>query len=429
MIHQIPTSFFEQNRKRLSALLQSGSLAVLNSNHVLPTNADGTFKFKQNNDLFYLTGITQEETLLLLFPDHPDVSCREVLFIEQPNELRTKWDGHRHSKEEATRISGIKDVKYTSEFEAFFKAAAFRAERIYLNAIEHARATVAIQTRDDQFATWCKEHYKLHTYERLAPLMMQLRMIKNELEIELLRKSASITEKGFRRLLAFTKPGVSEKQLEAEMIHEYLSNGGDWADYSPIVASGADTCILHYNSNHKICKDGDLVLVDAAASFAGYNSDLTRTFPVNGRYTQRQKQVYNAVLRVHKAMRSLMKPGAIMKELQQHCFDLLTEELLQLGLFNAAELTSNGQGFYMNKYCYHNFSHFIGLDVHDIGDFYVPFQAGMALTNEPGIYIAEEGLGVRIENNLVITNNGNEDLMQNIPFEADEIEEIMNKGK
>jgi Xaa-Pro aminopeptidase len=425
MTHQIPSSFFEQNRNRLSAMLKAGSLTVVNSNHVLPTNADGTFKFKQNNDLFYLTGMTQENTMLLFFPDHPDASSKEVLFIEEPNDLRTKWDGHRLSKEEAMQITGMQQVKYTHEFDAFFKVCMAYAEQIYLNAIEHTRANVHIKTRDDQFAEWCKEQYQLHRYERLAPLMMQLRMIKNETEIELLRKSAAITEKGFRRLLKFTKAGVSEKQMEAEMIHEYLWNDGDWADYSPIVASGADTCILHYTSNHKICKDGDLVLIDAASSYAGYNSDLTRVIPVNGRYTQRQKQVYNAVLRVHKAMCNLMKPGAVMKQLQQHCFDLFTEELLQLGLFTSAELKSNGQAFYMNKYCYHNFSHFIGLDVHDVGDFYMPFKAGMALTNEPGIYIAAEGLGVRIENNLVITGSGNEDLMKNIPFEVEEIEELM----
>lgn len=426
MNHQIPSSFFEQNRGRLSAQLKAGSLAVINSNDVLPTNADGTFPFKQNNDLLYLTGMTQENTLLLLFPDHPDASCREMLFIEEPNELRTKWDGHRLSKEEASRIPGIAQVRYTREFEPFFKTCMLYAEHVYLNSIEHTRAQVRIQTRDDQFTVWCKEHYRLHRYERLAPLMMRLRMIKDGTEAALLRQSALITEKGFRRLLAFTKPGVSQKQLEAEMIHEYLGNGGAWADYAPIVASGADTCILHYNSNHKMCMDGDLVLIDAASSYWGYNSDLTRTLPVNGRYTQRQKQVYNAVLRVHKAMRNLMKPGAIMQQLQQHCFDLLTEELMQLGLFSTADLKANGQQFYMDRYCYHNFSHFIGLDVHDPGDFYSPFKAGMVLTNEPGIYIAAEGIGIRIENNILITATGNEDLMQAIPVEADEIEELMN---
>jgi Xaa-Pro aminopeptidase len=230
---------------------------------------------------------------------------------------------------------------------------------------------------------------------------------------------------GFRRVLGTMRPGIAQKQIEAEMIHEYLVQGGDWADYTPIVASGTDTCVLHCNSNHKICRDGELALIDAASSWYGYNSDLTRTIPVNGRYTARQRQVYDSVLRVHEAMRKETRAGLLMHQLQQHCNDLLTEELLQLGLMSAADLKSKGQGYYMNKYCYHNFSHFIGLDVHDVGDFLVPLQAGMVLTNEPGIYIAEEGLGVRIENNLLIKDSGNEDLMQTIPITADEIEALM----
>jgi Xaa-Pro aminopeptidase len=426
MKHQISSAFFTANRQRLVSLLRSGSAVVLNSNDVLPTNADGTFPFKQHNDLFYLTGITQEETMLLLFPDHPDEAYREILFVEEPGELRAKWDGHRLSNEEAAVISGIQHIRYTHEFETTWKQCVYKADHVYLNAIEHPRAHVRINTRDDRFAVWCKTHWPLHRYERLAPLMMQLRMIKTETEIGLLRESAAITEKGFRRILTAMKPGLRQKQVEAELLHEYMWNGGDRADYKPIVASGSDTCILHYNSNHKTCLDGELVLIDAAASYCGYNSDLTRTIPVNGRYTTRQKQVYDAVLRVHQAMRKLMQPGALIKQLQQRCFDLLTNELLELGLFSITELKANGQRFYMDKYCFHNFSHFIGLDVHDSGDFDAPLQAGTVLTNEPGIYIAGEGTGVRIENNILITATGNEDLMATIPIEAGEIESLMN---
>lgn len=425
MKHHIPSSFFTGNRKRLAELTPAGSVSILNSNDVLPTNADGTFRFRQNNDLYYLTGITQEGTVLLLFPSHPDPYYREIIFVEEPNEIRTKWDGSRLSKDEVSTISGITHVRYEQEFEKVFNNCVYAADCIYLNAIEHTRASINIQTRDNRFTDWCKTHYPLHTYKRLAPLITQLRMIKQPVEINLLKQSATVTEKGFRRVLRFLKPGVTQKQVEAEMIHEYLFNGADWADYAPIVSSGSDTCILHCNNNEKICNDGELVLIDAAASCWSYNSDLTRTVPVNGKYTMREKQVYNAVLRVHKAMLKAMTGGKQMRDLQQYCFSLLTEELMMLGLFSEQDLKIKGQDFYMNQYCYHNFSHFIGLDVHDVGDFNLPLQAGMVLTNEPGIYIREEGIGVRIENNILITQNGNEDLMSTIPVEVEEIEELM----
>jgi Xaa-Pro aminopeptidase len=309
MKHHIPSSFFTENRKRLSALLTEGSVAILNSNDLLPTNADGTFRFKQNNDLYYLTGITQENTMLMLFPSHPDPYYREIIFVEEPNELRTKWDGRRLGKDEVSAVSGIPHVRYEHEFEKVFNSCVYAAAYIYLNATEHSRASLKIQTRDNRFAQWCKAHYTLHHYKRLAPLMMQLRTIKHPVEIGLLKEAAAITEKGFRRVLKFLRPGVTQKQVEAEMIHEYLFNGAEWADYTPIVSSGSDTCILHCSSNENICKDGELALIDAAASWRAYNSDLTRTIPVNGKYTVRQKEVYNAVLRVHKSMRQEMLAG------------------------------------------------------------------------------------------------------------------------
>lgn len=426
MQSNLSNSFFTNNRKRLVALLKQRSIAVFNSNDILPTNADGTFPFKQNNDLYYLTGIKQEESVLLLFPDAIENSQKEILFILEPNALQLKWEGNKLSKEEASEISGISEVRYLSEFKNTFKQLAVQAQTIYINTNEHARAKLTIKTRDDRFLTWSKANYALHHYERLAPLMQQLRVIKQEEEIALLKHAALITEKGFRRVLNFVKPGVHQKQVEAEMIHEYMQYLGTWSDYQPIVASGADTCILHCNTNHKIIQNNELVLIDAAAAFDAYNADLTRTIPANAKYTTRQKEVYNAVLYIHRQMKMLLKPGALMKDLQSHCNELLIEQLVALGVCTMNDIKLKGTQFCIHQYCGHNFSHFIGLDVHDVGDYNQKLAAGMVLTNEPGIYINEEQIGIRIENNILITENGIVDLMETIPVEAVEIEELMN---
>lgn len=423
----LSSEFFTRNRQRLSDLLRQGAMAVFNSNDILPTNADGTFPFRQNNDLYYLTGIVQEQTILLVFPSHPDKGSREILFIVKPDPLHEKWNGHQYTLEEASALSGIANVKYVQEFEAVFHAMMFRAEYVYLNSIEHARADVQIRTRDDRFGEWCKSKYRLHRYERVAPFMMRLRMIKSEEEILMMKQAAAITGKGFERLLGFIRPGVKEKHIAAEMIHEYMMHETGWAGYDPIVASGKDSCILHYISNHKTCEDGTMVLIDAAASFGYYHADMTRTIPVNGRFSKRQKQVYQSVLDVHHAMRKLMKPGVFMKDLQQTCHSLIIEELVKLGLCDHASLKEKGRAYFLDQYAYHGFSHFLGLDVHDVGDFELPFEAGMVFTNEPGIYSAAYGFGVRIENNILITADGNEDLMQGVPIEVEEIEMRMNQ--
>lgn len=419
--------FFTGNRNRLAGLLKIQSLAVVNSNDVLPTNADGTFPFKQHNDLYYLTGIRQEETLLVLFPDARHAWQKEVLFILRPDEVRTKWEGHKLSQQEASAISGIKEVRYIDEFLSFFKQVVFDAANIYLNANEHSRAKVSIQTRDDRFRNWCRENYGLHQYERLAPLMALLRIKKQDEEIAVMKHAAYITEQGFKRVLKFVKPGVHQKQAEAEMIHEYLQHHATWADYQPIVASGADTCILHYNSNHKHIGAGELVLIDAAASYIGYQSDLTRTIPADGRYTGRQKQLYEAVLYVHREMKKLVKPGVLMEVLQEQCNELLLEQLVGLSLCTGNDIRGSNKQALLDKYCYHRFSHLIGLDVHDVGDYSQPLEAGWVCTNEPGIYIQEEAMGVRIENNLLLTPDGNTDLMESIPVEVKEIEYLMNR--
>ncbi len=426
MQSNLSNSFFANNRKRLVALLKHQSIAVFNSNDILPTNADGTFPFKQNNDLYYLTGIKQEETILLLFPDAIENSQKEILFILEPNALLVKWEGHKLSKEEASKISGISEVRYLNEFKNTFKQQVVQAQNIYINTNEHTRAKLSIQTREDRFLTWCKANYNLHHYERLAPLMKQLRVIKQEEEIAMLKQAAFITAKGFSRVLKFMKPGVHQKQVEAEMIHEYMQYLGTWADYQPIVASGTDTCILHYNSNHKVIHNNELVLIDAAAAFESYNADLTRTIPANGKYSARQKEVYKAVLHIHRQMKMLLKPHALMKDLQNHCNELLIEQLVALGVCSMNDIKLKGTTFYIQQYCGHNFSHFIGLDVHDSGDYNQKLTTGMVLTNEPGIYINEEQIGIRIENNILITETGIIDLMETIPIEATEIEELMN---
>lgn len=426
MESKLSNSFFTNNRKRLAALLKQQSIAVFNSNDILPTNADGTFPFKQNNDLYYLTGIKQEETVLLLITDAIENSQKEILFILEPNDLLVKWEGHKLSKEEASKISGISEIRYLNEFKSTFRHLVVQAQNIYINTNEHCRAKLAIKTRDDRFLSWCKANYTLHNYERLAPFMQQLRVIKQEEEIALLKQASFITAKGFSRVLKFIKPGIHQKQIEAEMIHEYMQYLGTWADYQPIVASGTDTCILHYNSNHKVIQNNELVLIDAAAAFAGYNADLTRTIPANGRYSAREKQVYNAVLHIHMQMKMLLKPDALMKDLQNYCNELLIEQLLNLDVCSMNDIKLKGATSCIQQYCGHNFSHFIGLDVHDVGDYNQKLTAGMVLTNEPGIYIKEEQIGIRIENNILITETGIIDLMETVPIEVTDIEELMN---
>lgn len=424
----IDPRLFIQNRNRFVQKLKPGSLAVFNSNDIMPTNADGTMPFRQNSDLFYLSGIDQEETTLLLFPDARDEKFREILFVRETNQDIAVWEGKKLTKEQASEQSGIKTVLWTSEFYRMFSTLMAECEYVYLNSNEHLRSSNRTQTRDDRFILYCKEKYPLHKYERSTPIMHLLRSVKSDIETELLRKACEITEKGFRRVLKFIKPGVYEYEVEAEYAHEFIRLGAGFAGYQPIIASGVSTCILHYNSNHAVCNDGDMLLMDVAAGYANYHADMTRTVPVNGRFTARQKDVYNAVFRVMKAAKDLLKPGVMLSDYQKNVGTLVEGELLKLGLLKTDEVKNQKpEAPLYKKYFMHGTSHFLGLDVHDVGLWHLPVQAGMVFTCEPGIYIREEGLGVRLENNIVVGAVGNTDLMATIPVEAEEIEQLMHE--
>ncbi len=425
--HPIDSKLFVENRKKLVKLLKPGSVAIFNSNDIMPTSADGTMNFRQHSDIFYLTGIDQEESILLLFPDHPDEKFREILFLRETNEEIAIWEGHKYTKEEAINTSGIKNIQWLSAFENTFDTCLPFANHIYLNLNEHLRATKNVQTRDDRFVEWCKSKYPLHEYERAAPLMHQLRAIKSEIEIDLLQKACDITEKGFRRILKFIKPGVMEYQIEAELIHEFISHRSAGFAYQPIIASGANACVLHYLDNNQPCKDGDIILLDVGAEYAHYNGDLTRSIPVNGRYTKRQKDVYNAVLRVQKEAMKILRPGNTIPEYHKEVGKIMESELIGLGLIDKTDVKNQhpDKPAY-RKYFMHGTSHHLGLDVHDYGNWYRKMEEGMVFTVEPGIYIREENLGIRIENDVVVRKDGVEDLMKTIPVEVDEIEEEMN---
>lgn len=426
---KINPALFISNRKNLTKELTDNSIVVVNANDIMPTNADGTMRFRQNSDLFYLTGVDQEETILVLCPDFPDEKYHEVLFLRETNEHIATWEGHKLTKEEARELTGIKTVLWTSEFHKLFNTMMVmgNVEHVYLNTNDHYRADTVIESRDARFIKWCQQKYPLHKYERLAPILHKLRCVKSKYEIELMQRACDITEKAFRRILKFVKPGVKEYEIEAEYIHEFVRNGSRGFAYEPIVASGADSCVLHYISNDKACNSGDVLLLDVAAEYANYNSDLTRTIPVNGRFTPRQKDVYNAVLRVHHAAMKMIKPGIVYYDYHKEVQKIMEEELVKLKLLDKQDIKKqNPDRPLLTKYYMHGTSHMLGLDVHDVGNMYQKMQPGMVWTVEPGIYIPQEGLGVRIENNVVITKNGIQDLMKNIPIEADEIEEIMN---
>ncbi|MCU0437974.1 MAG: aminopeptidase P family protein [Raineya sp.] len=423
----IPKELFIENRRNLANALFPESIAVFHSNDIMPTNADGTMAFKQNSDLFYLTGADQEETILIICPDARDKKMREILFVKETNEHIATWEGHKLTKQEAQEVSGIQTVYWLSEFEKVFALLAFESENIYLNTNEHTRAVVEVETRDARFIKYCKEKFPLHNYKRLAPIMHRLRAIKSTWEIFLMKKACQITEKGFRRLLNFVKPGVWEYEIEAELSHEFLRNRSRGFAYTPIIASGKNACVLHYIENNQQCKDGDVILLDVAAEYANYASDLTRCVPVSGRFTQRQKDVYNAVLRVMKAAKIMLVKGNNWDKYHKEVGKMMESELIGLGLLQKHEVEKQNPDYPLyKKYFMHGTSHFLGLDVHDVGSKYHIFEAGMVFTCEPGIYIPEEGLGIRLENDILITEDGNIDLMENIPIEAEEIEDLMN---
>jgi Xaa-Pro aminopeptidase len=426
----IDPQLFVENRRRLAAQLRPNSIAVFNSSDVMPKSADGVHPFSQQTDLLYLSGIDQEESTLVLFPDAKEEKHREVLFLRETSESIALWEGKKYAKDEAAAASGVKTVYWNAEFDSVFRSLVLQAERVYLNANEHLRAAALVETRDARFGKWCREAFPLHRYERLAPIMHRLRAVKSPIEVALIRQAAGITGRAFRRLLGFIRPGVWEYEIEAEIWHEFLRERSRGPAFQTIVASGVDSCTLHYVQNDKQCRDGDLVLIDFGAEYANYAGDLTRTVPVNGRFTPRQRAVYDAVLRVQKAAIEMLRPGNTLEAYTAEVGALMEAELIGLGLLDAEKVKGQPkeQPLY-KKYFPHGTSHHLGLDVHDYGDKFRPFEAGMVFTCEPGIYIREEGIGVRIENDILVTDRDPVDLMADIPREADEIEALMGSKK
>ena len=424
----IDHALFERNRRRFASHLKPSSVAVFHSNDVMPTNADGTMPFRQSSDLFYLTGVDQEESILMLFPDAKDERMREVLFVRETNDHVLTWEGYKLTKEQAREISGIESILWTHQFKQVLASQLFEAEHIYLNTNEHLRAVVEVETRDARFVKWCQQHYPLHRYERSAPIMHQLRAVKAEQEVALIQQACDITEKAFRRLLGFIRPGVKEYEIEAEIYHEFLRNRSRGPAYASIIASGGNACILHYVDNNQECEDGELVLMDFGAEYGNYAADMTRTVPVNGKFTPRQRQVYDSVLTVMKAASQMLVPGNTLDQYHKFVGTVMENELIRLGLLNEGDVRNQDPAKPLyKKYFMHGTSHHLGLDVHDVGNRFRPFEAGMVFTCEPGIYIREEGIGVRLENDVLVTPHGPRDLMKNIPIEADEIEQLMRR--
>ena len=426
----IDRSLFIKNRDRFAQMLKPRSVALFNSNDIIPTNADGVMPFRQNSDLFYLSGIDQEESILVLCPDAINPDFREILFLKETNEEIAIWEGAKLNKEEAYKTSGIKSVFWLDQFNNIFNILMIENEHIYLNSNEHPRAVVEVETRDARFIKLCKQKYPLHSFQRSAPIMKKLRQIKSQYEINLIQEACNITEKGFRRLLNFVKPGVKEYEIEAELIHEFIRNRSGGFAYTPIIASGFNACVLHYIDNNQECKPGDVILLDIGAQYANYASDMTRCIPVSGRFTDRQKDVYNSVLNAMKSAIKLLVPGTSLLDYHKAVGYIMEKELIKLGLLKASEIANQDpEKPLYKKYFMHGTSHLLGLDVHDVGEPNLIFQSGMVFTCEPGIYIREENLGIRLENNILITDNGPLDLMANIPIEVDEIEELMLERK
>jgi Xaa-Pro aminopeptidase len=423
----LDSKLFIENRKRFAAQMKPNSIAVFVSNDEMPRSADALYTWRQNPDLYYLSGIDQEQTILLLYPNCPNPKQREVLFLRKTNEHIAVWEGHKYTKEEGKEASGIETIMWSESFDSTFHVLMSYAENIYLNMNDHDRASTEVPYLEHRFALDVKAKYPLHKIERSAPLMHSLRSIKSPIEVEAMRHACSITEKAFRRVLGFVKPGVFEYEIEAEITHEFLRNRATGHAYNPIIASGEAACVLHYVDNNKECKDGDLILMDFGSEYANYMSDLTRTIPVNGRFTSRQRAVYESVLNVMKYAKSMLRPGTLFDDYNKEVGQAMEEELIKLGLLDAKEVKAqNPESPLYKKYFMHGTSHYIGIDVHDVGYRYAKMEAGMAFTCEPGIYIPEERIGIRLENDVVLTTDGNIDLMESIPLEAEEIEELMN---
>lgn len=430
----IDSSLFIENRARFASRLERGSIAIFNSADIPPLSADGAGRFIQNSDLFYLSGIDQEQSVLILFPDAPDAKNREILFVKKTSELIATWDGQKLDKQQAQIVSGITQVQWLDQLDHFLLKLTRQSKSIYLNYNEHGRAASPVETADDRFRKHCQSLFPKHNYLRAAPLLHQLRAIKSDAEIALTQKACDITHAGFLRVLKWLKPGAKEYEVEAEYAHEFLRSGSNNFAYQPIIASGSNACVLHYLSNDQSCKDGDMLLMDVGAEFANYNADMTRTVPVNGRFTKRQRAVYNAVNRTLRiCIDDLIKPGVRVKDYQNQVAQIVQQELIELDLLDAEQVALEQEQTGLKEehktyrqYFMHGVSHSLGLDVHDVTPIDPEFQEGMLVTVEPGIYIRNEKIGVRLENNIVVKESGNVDLMAHIPIEPDEIEDLMN---
>lgn len=424
---RIDKQLYIQNRAKFAQYMDSNSLAVFNSNDIYPVSADSTIPFQQHRDILYLSGVDQEESILVLFPVSKNEAHKEVLFLKETSELIAVWEGEKLTKENAYEVSGIKTVYWLNQFPVMFKQMMAEATAVYVNTNEHLRANTEVQTREDRFIVKLKSDYPAHTIRKSAPIMHRIRSVKEALELELMQKACKITESGIRRLLNFIKPGVWEYEIEAELAHEFLRKRSNGFAYTPIIASGKNACVLHYIENNQICLDGDVILLDVGAEYANYSSDLTRCIPVNGRFTERQRNVYNAVLHVKKEAEKLLVPGTMMAEYHKEVGKLMENQLLGLGLIDKTDIKNQKTEWpAYKKYFMHGTSHFIGLDTHDVGLWNEPIKAGMVFTCEPGIYIPEEGLGIRLEDDLVVQASGQPfNLMKDIPLEAAEIEDLM----
>ena len=421
----INPNLFINNRSLLANKLKENSIAIFNSNDVMPTNSDGTMPFKQNSDLFWLTGVDQEESLFAMTKKNGKIE--EFLFVKETNEHIAIWEGAKLSKDSATKNSGIKNIYWLSDIEKLLNKEISNTAFLYLNKNIHSRATSLVQTRDDRFREQIMKKFPDKSIDEIAPIMHELRFIKSDLEIGLMQKACDITEKGLRRILPIIKPGIAEFEIEAELMHEFLSNRSAGFAYQPIIGSGLDSCVLHYIDNNKRCLDGDILLMDFGAEYANYASDLTRTVPVNGKFSERQKNIYNAVHRVMKEATNMLRPGTDHKQMQQEVIKIMEEELIGLGLFDRLDVKNQDpKNPCYRKYFMHGTSHSLGLDVHDVGDTTTPMQPGMVFTCEPGIYIREEGIGIRLENDVLVTSSDPDDLMKNIPIDLEEIEDLMN---
>ncbi|MFM1946032.1 MAG: hypothetical protein RL207_315 [Bacteroidota bacterium] len=425
---RVDSNLYISNRKKFTERMTANTLAVFNSNDIFPISADSTMPFQQHRDILYLSGVDQEESILVLFPNASNPAHREVLFLKETSDLIAVWEGEKLTKETAFLTSGIKTVYWLQQFPTIFKQMMAEAHGMYLNTNEHLRANTEVETREDRFIKQVKLDYPAHQVHKSAPIMHKIRSIKEAVELELMQRACKITEAGVRRLLAFIKPGVWEYEIEAELAHEFLRNRSKGFAYTPIVASGKNACVLHYIENNQQCQDGDVILLDVGAEYANYSSDLTRCLPVNGRFTARQKAVYNAVLHVKNEAQKLLVPGTIMAEYHKQVGSLMEEQLVGLGLISMDDIkTQNPDWPAYKKYFMHGTSHFLGLDTHDVGIWHEPISAGMVFTCEPGIYIPEEGLGIRLEDDLVVQTSGAPfNLMGDIPIEAEAIEDLMN---